>query len=88
MDNEGDDELGEELSGEEPPTQSHISTFLRLPQEIVTRNYPICEPIVTYFQSQILTLDLYVEILESISQRKKELGHEKERKMIEKKLTK
>ena len=71
MDNEDKDELQEELPQEEPPTIYNIFTFLNLPQEVVNRYRSTCELLVNYLQSQVLTLNVNVEILQTIAQKRK-----------------
>ena len=88
VENEDESDLVEELSQEEPPSYHNISTFFRLPQEIDTRNRVICEPLVDYTQSQILTSNVYLETLQNIAHKKEEITIEKERKRLEKELTK
>ena len=88
VDNEDEDELQEELSQGEPPTKCNISTFLRLPQKVVSRHRPTYKPLKDYSQSQILTLHAHVETLQTIAQRKEDVAIEKERKKLEKELTK
>ena len=88
VDNEDEDDMIEELFQEEQPTHHNISTFLRLPQEKVARERPICEPLIDYSQSQIVTSDAYVETIENIAQKKKKDATKKETKRLEKEQTK
>ena len=61
--NKDENDLVEKVSQEKPPSHHNLSTFLRLPQEVDTRNRITCEPLVDYTQSQILTSDVHVETL-------------------------
>ena len=78
-----DDDIEERL---ESPTT--ITTFLRMPQVVVSRLSTRIEPLVDYSQSQILTSDEHVDNLYSIQQRKEEIAQEKEAKRVERELTK
>ena len=62
-----------DLSQEDPPTVSNISTFLRLLQEVTTRSRTRFELLVDYSQSQILTTNDHVQTLEAIAKKKMKL---------------
>ena len=78
-----DDDIEERL---ESPTT--ITTFLRMPQEVVPRPNTKAKSLVDYSQSQIITSDEHVDNLYSIQQRKEEIALEKEAKRVERELTK
>ena len=63
----------EDIEGDlDAPT--NIGTFLRMPQEVITRMNTRVEPIVDYSKSQILTLDGHLDNLHNIQQRKEKLA--------------
>ena len=78
-----DDDIEERL---ESPTT--ITTFLRMPQVVVSRHNTRAEPLVDYSQNQIITSDEHIENLYSIQQRKEEIAQGKESKKVERELTK
>ena len=69
------DDIEERL---ESPT--NITTFLRMPQVVLSRPNTRVEPLVDYSQSQIITSDEYVDNLYSIQQKKKNLKLLKKKK--------
>ena len=62
--------------------------FFKVPQQPTKRRKVSIEPIMDYSESQILTIDDHVEVLESIVEKKFRIAEEKEEKKRQRELTK